>query len=389
MRVDLASLGTFNRIGTAGANQAADALSMLTGLDTFVETTKINFTPVDSIDALFSDVETAVAIEFEGGLEGHALLVFDEPSADRVLEELAGPDEEPNAAYLNEVANIMTSSFVDGWAEQLSETIDISTPTTVEDPTGRVPSDDLADFSFVFESDIGIGEPDHECRFYLLPDPTSFLEMLQESGDDSTDDAVSVRELSTFIRLTAAGAETVATNLEMMTGIETDVAITHLDFVPIKDVASSIDESEYLGTVFEFGGAMDGYLAVMFEEAGAGTVTQALLPEGAEGEDMQQSAIEEIGNITASGFIDGWANALDTTIDHSVPDFVDDMGRAVLESVAVQLARTQEFGYVFDVSITAGEPMNCRLFAFPEAEGFRSVVSGLDEDLDVSSVERV
>lgn len=389
MRVDLASLGTFNRIGTAGANQAADALSMLTDLETFVETTKINFTPVGSIDALFSDVETAVSVGFQGGLEGHALLVFDEPSADHVLESLGGPDQDPDVTYLNEVANIMTSNFVDGWAEQLSETIDISTPKAVDDPTGRVPTDELADFSFVFESNISFGDPGHGCRFYLLPDPTSFLEMLQESGDDSTEGHVSIRELSTFIRLTAAGAETVATNLEMMTGIETDVAVTHLDFIPIKDVASTIDESEYLGTVFEFGGTMDGYLAVMFEAAGASTVTEALLPAGAEGEAMEQSAIEEIGNITASGFIDGWANALDTTIDHSVPDFVDDMGRAVLESVAVQLARSQEFAYVFDVSITAGEPMNCRLFAFPEAEGFRRVVSKLDEDLDVSSVERV
>lgn len=389
MRVDLASLGTFNRIGTAGATQAADALSMLTGSDTFVESTKINFTPIDSIDSLFTDVETAVAIDFHGGLEGNALLVFDESSADHVLEELSEPDQEPNSAYLNEVANIMTSSFVDGWAEQLSETIDISTPTTVEDPAHQVPSDELADFSFVFESEITVGEGDNVCRFYLLPEPKSFLGMLQESGDGSTETAVSIRELSTFISLTAAGAETVATNLEMMTGIETDVAVTHLDFVPIKDVARAIDESEYAGTVFEFGGAMDGYLAVMFESDSVATVTDALLPDGASGDAMQQSAIEEIGNITASGFIDGWANALDTTIDHSVPDFVDDMGQAVLESVAVQLARSQEFAYVFDVTITAGDPLNCRLFAFPEADGFRKVVSGLDEDLDVSTVERV
>ena len=389
MRVDLASLGTFNRIGTAGADRAADALSMLTGSETFVQTTKVNFTPIDSIESLFSDVETAVAIEFGGGLEGHALLVFDERSGEYVLDELSGPAQEPDGSSLNEVANILTSSFVDGWAEQLSETIDISTPRTVEDPTHKVPADDLADFSFVFESDIGIGGPDRACRFYLLPDPESFLEMLQESGDSTTETAVSIRELSTFISLTAAGAETVATNLEMMTGIETDVAVTHLDFVPIKDVARAIDESRYTGTVFEFGGAMDGYLAVMFESESVRTVTEALLPEGASGDAMEQSAIEEIGNITASGFIDGWANALDTTIDHSVPDFVDDMGQAVLESVAVELARTQEFAYVFDVTITAGKPMNCRLFAFPEADGFRNVVSGLDADLDVSSVERV
>ncbi|MDR5656854.1 chemotaxis protein CheC [Halodesulfurarchaeum sp. HSR-GB] len=388
MRVDLASLGTFNRIGTAGATTAAEALATLTDAETFVETTKVNFAPIDSIDALVADFETAIAVEYEGGLEGHALLVFDGESADFVLSELAGTGPDPDPAYLNEVGNILTSSFVDGWAEQLAETIDISTPTTIEDPTQRVPDADLAEFSFVFESQIEVGTG-HECRFYLLPDPTSFLEMLQEAAADASDSAVSVQELSTFIRLTAAGAETVAENLEAMTGLATDVAVTHLDFVPIKDVSGAVDESEYVGTVFEFSGVMDGFLAVLFEAEHARTVTEALVPGDATDEGIQRSAIEEIGNITASGFIDGWANALGTTIDHSVPDFVDDLGQAVLESVAVQLGRNQEFAYVFDVAITAEDPLTCRLFAFPDADGFQSVISALDEDLDVSTVERV
>lgn len=388
MRVDLASLGTFNRIGTAGASRAADGLATLTGVDTFVERTKINFAPVDSISELFSDVETAVAIEFDGGLSGNALLVFDEASADYVLEQLGPDGTEADPAYLNEVTNIMTSSFVDGWAELLEETIDISTPTAVDEPPARVPEDDLVDFSFVFQSDVAVG-PGHSCRFYLLPDPESFLEMLQEAGEASSDGGVSVDELSTFIRLTAAGADTVAENLEAMTGIETDVSVTHLDFVPVEDVASVVDDDEYVGTVFGFEGTLDGYLAVLFAADGANTVADALMPGDAPDEGLRRSAIEEIGNVTASGFIDGWANALGTTIAHSVPDFVDDMGRAVLESIAVRLGQSQEFAYVFDVTITAGEPLTCRLFAFPDAEGFRTIVSGLDEDLDVSSVERV
>ncbi|MFB6122462.1 MAG: chemotaxis protein CheC [Haloferacaceae archaeon] len=380
MRVDLASLGTFNRIGTAGARKAADALSTLTGAQTRVETTKINFAPVDSVSALFDDVETAVAIEFDGGLEGHALLVFDANSAEYVLDALG---EDADETYLHEVANILTSSFVDGWAEQLDDTIDIATPSTVEEPPHRVPDADLADFSFVFESDLGVGD-DHECRFYLLPDPQSFLEMLQESEQNSSE-GVSVRELSAFIRLTAAGAETVATNLETMTGIETDVSVSHLDFVPVEDVANVVDAEEYVGTVFQFTGTIEGFLAVMFAADGANAVADALVPGDAGEEGLRRSAIEEIGNVTASGFVDGWANAMGTTIDHSVPDFVDDMGKAVLESIAVQLGQSQEFAYVFDVTITAGEPLTCRLFAFPDADGFRTVVSGLD----VSTVERI
>ncbi|UWG48033.1 Chemotaxis protein CheC, inhibitor of MCP methylation [Halanaeroarchaeum sp. HSR-CO] len=388
MRVDLASLGTFNRIGTAGAQRAADALATLTGMETFVETNKINFAPVETVSTLFGESETAVGIEFDGGLEGQALLVFDEASAEQVLSELASGETEPTGEYLHEVANIMTSSFVDGWAEHLDEIIDISTPSTVDSVPRWDEHPAFEAFSFVFESDIAIGSAGHECRFYLVPEPTGFLEAIRAAGDESPETDVNVRELSTFIRLTAAGAETVATNLEAMTGIETDVAVSHLDFIPVEDVPGVVEADQHVGTVFQFSGAMDGYLAVLFEDQAANTITGALTPNDPD-EAMRQSAIEEIGNITASGFVDGWANALDTTIDHSVPDFVDDMGRAVLESIAVELGMSQEFAYVFDVVLTADEPMTCRLFAFPEADGFRSLVSSLDADLDISSVERV
>lgn len=389
MRVDLASLETFNRIGTAGARRAADGLSSLTDLETFVQTTKINFAPVDSLSSLFDADSTTVAIEFDGGLDGRALLAFDDDTVAHVLSNLTGAGDDPDPTYLEEVANIMTSSFVDGWAEHLAETIDISTPTADAGFPGQDQFATVHEFTFVFQSDIGIGGDDHSCSFYMLPEPTSFLETLQDAGDGSPETDVNVGELSTFIRLTAAGAETVATNLEMMTGIETDVAVSHFDFVPVEDLPAVVDVDEHVGTVFQYSGAMDGYLAVLFEATAAETITGALSSHSADDEAIKQSAIEEIGNITASGFIDGWANALDTTIDHTVPDFVDDMGRAVLESIAVELGMTQEFAYVFDVEITAAEPMRCRMFALPEADSFQSLVTNLDEDLDVSSVERV
>ncbi|MFB6134970.1 MAG: chemotaxis protein CheC [Halanaeroarchaeum sp.] len=389
MRVDLDSLGTFNRIGTAGAARAADALSTLTGLDTTVETTRINFAPVEDLSTPVDDDATAVSIQFEGGLRGHALLVFDAESAEHVLAELDGAGHDPDSAALEEVTNIVTSGFVDGWADHLDATIDISTPTALEEapPGTRLPT--LDGFSFVFQSELLVEGPGHGATFHLLPDSTQFLETIDEAGDGAGDRAVGVPELSAFIRLTAAGGETVAENLGAMTGIETDVAVSHLQFVPIEDVPRVVPAEQYTGTVFQFSGAMAGYLAVLFETDAADAIAAAMAPGETIGESMRQSALEEIGNVIASSFIDGWANALDTTIDHSVPDFVDDMGRAVLESVAARLARTQEFAFVFDVAITADAPTSCRVFAFPDQSDFRSVVSALDEDLDVSTIERV
>lgn len=388
MRVDLQSLGTFNRIGSAGAEQAAAALTSLTGTETFVEQSTINFTPVEQADSVLDEDETHVMIEFDGALDGRALLVFDRESADYVLENLQGAGSDPDRTYLHEVANIMTSSFVDGWAEDLPDTIDISTPTALDDATLVPEGEALDGSSFLFTSHIGI-DGDHRCRFFLVPEPTSFVTQLREVHSADTELDVQIDELTTFLRLTAAGAGTVSDQLEMMTGLETEVTVSHLNFVPIEEVPNTIDTDTYTGTVFQFEGPMDGFLSVLFDRSTADSVVSAMVPGDDVDTEMQQGALEELGNITASGFIDGWANALDTTIDHSVPDFVEDMGRALLESIAARLGQSQDFAYVFDVVITADEPMECRVFAFPDERGLQEVISSLDTDLDVTDVERI
>ncbi len=389
MRVDLKSLGTFNRIGSAGAERAAEALASLTGGETFVERTAINFTPVEHVDAVLDGEETQVAIEFGGALEGRALLVFEEESGEYVLGNLQGAGSDPDPAYLHEVANILTSSFIDGWAEHLHGTIDISTPGALDPDQPLVPPGQALDgSSFLFTSTIGM-EGGHECRFFLVPEPRSFVETLREGSRAGTPLDVDIDELTAFLRLTAAGAGTVSEQLGMLTGIDAEVSVSHLNFVPVEKVPNAIDAGTYTGTIFRFEGPMEGFLVVLFDESTADSVAEAMMPGAADDPARQRGAIEELGNITASGFIDGWANALGTTIDHSVPDFVDDMGRAVLESIAAELGQQQEFAYVFDVVITADEPMSCRIFAFPDETGLGDVITSLDADLDVSSVERL
>jgi chemotaxis protein CheC len=41
------------------------------------------------------------------------------------------------------------------------------------------------------------------------------------------------------------------------------------------------------------------------------------------------------------------------------------------------------------VEITAGDPMSCRVFAFPDEAGLQTTISSLDADMDVADVERL
>jgi len=55
--------------------------------------------------------------------------------------------------------------------------------------------------------------------------------------------------------------------------------------------------------------------------------------EGGEFTDMQFSALKELSNVLTSGFIDGWANALDTTIEIGTPALDRSKGDEIADEV--------------------------------------------------------
>jgi two-component system chemotaxis sensor kinase CheA/chemotaxis protein CheC len=64
--------------------------------------------------------------------------------------------------------------------------------------------------------------------------------------------------------------------------------------------------------------------------------------------DQHKQAIEELGNIMTSGFVDGWANVLQTSVDHTPPRLVHDMGRAIVDPLAAQVGQHQEHAFIID-----------------------------------------
>ncbi|CQH54918.1 taxis cluster protein CheC [Halobacterium hubeiense] len=357
MRVDLDSLASFSHTGAEGGRRAADALETLTGVPAHCELSRTTLVDADGLSAFLGDASTRIAVPFDGVLAGRALVSFDEPFAARVAEETG-----MGGGALPEVANILTSGFVDGWAEEADDTIDIQPPEPADDESlvGDVAVADGA--AFVFESRIGLAGVDGVCRFAVLPAPEEFVDYL---GDN---DALSPDALASYAQLTAQSADAVADHLGAMTGIDPNAVESHFDFVPVEDVPSLLDDAAYEGAVFETDGPVSTVLAVLFDESEAGAVADALVPGGDPDADLAESAIAELGNVTASGVLDGWANALDTTIDISTPSHVHDDGRAVLDTVAAAYGRHADTVAVVDATVALSDDLTCRVCAFPSPE---------------------
>jgi chemotaxis protein CheY-P-specific phosphatase CheC len=395
MRVDIQSLETFNQLAYEGAEQATAMLTQMTGIDAAVDVTKITLMDrADVGDELAGDDYVGVQFGFTGPLTGDTTLVFEEACTDSIVEALPGGAAEGSMkeSSVKEIGNIMMSGFIDGWADYLGTTIDHTPPAYVEASGADVlPAGDAAeptaadDQVFVFKSYIQWpGEhADLEFYIYMLPDYAELADLMADStsGDG---DAIPIDKLSVFNEMTQAGTATAAENVTQMTGIETEAEVTRINFAPIEDVPKQVDSRSYVGTAVEFEGTPSGYLMILFDEDSAMNVAEALMPMEPDGEgftDMHESAIQEMGNIMTSGFIDGWANVLQTSVEHTPPRVVHDMGRAIMDPLAAQVGQHQEHAFIIESTMqTAGLEFQSEIHALPDDTELTAALEDLEVD---------
>lgn len=378
MNVNIESLGTFSRAAHEGAERAAQNLSGMTGLDAEVDVTKMTLASAEDL-ARDDEERVAVAIDFDGGIRGGTLLSFAPDSAETLLDALM-PGADLSESAVCELGNVVTSGFVDGWADELGTTIDIRPPTYVEGEQGDLllsaGLDSERDHAFVFQSQVGAVGEELDVAFHMFPEPAS-METILADGDD-----IPLEKLGTLREMAHTGAATASESVSMMTGIGTEVDITTLSFVPVEDVPAELSEQRHVGVVLAFEGMPGGYIMILLDESSAREVVTALMPgtETVESFDgMAQSAVQELGNVMASSFIDGWANVLDTTIDISTPKFVHDMGTAVAESIVTRLGQQQEFAFFFDTTLRAADrEFDCDVYAIPDEGELREALDELE-----------
>jgi chemotaxis protein CheC len=194
----------------------------------------------------------------------------------------------------------------------------------------------------------------------------------------NAEEALPIESFTAFSDMIADGAEQASADISAMTGTETSVEVSRLSFVPIEGVPMQLDDTTRTGVVLEFEGTPSGYIAILFDEPSSERIASALLPGADAGAAMRQSAIQEIGNIITSGFVDGWANRLETTIEISPPQFVKDLGPAIIDPLATELAQQQDYAFLIDSTIrTADQEFTCDIYALPNEKELHDALDQL------------
>jgi chemotaxis protein CheC len=183
-----------------------------------------------------------------------------------------------------------------------------------------------------------------------------------------------IRKLGLFNKMAKEGGNTVADHLSQMTGMETEMDITKINFIDIPDIKTHVGHEKQIGISIEMLEPPHGHILFLFNADSAKELARGMIGDMGDTDssesgftDMERSAIEEIGNIMTSGFIDGWANVLETTIDMSTPTFTYGPGSGMVDDLVGD--RQNEMALMFDSRVRALESdINVTVYTFPELE---------------------
>jgi chemotaxis protein CheC len=121
-----------------------------------------------------------------------------------------------------------------------------------------------------------------------------------------------------------------------------------------------------------------------FDDQTAATIAEQMTGQEVDGDlnQMHQSALQEICNILTSGFIDGIANTLETTIDMETPtlerDHTDDIAEQTVSHIQMD-----SLSIVLDSLVDLAEQdteFKLRIFLIPDPGSFVNLIDKLDID---------
>lgn len=193
---------------------------------------------------------------------------------------------------------------------------------------------------------------------------------------------VDIRKLSFINKMGRVGASGVADNMSKLIGEDAEMEVTKTNFIDVADIESQLDGGKRVGVRVRLLEEPHGHILVLFPEESAKKITALMLQDVVEDMSdvsgkMARSAVEEMGNMMASGFIDGWADIMGRTIDTAAPQLVYASDKEIV--VRTASLGGDDIALFFDSSLNVPSyQIEAELYAFPNLEEFVTMVNDME-----------
>ncbi|MFZ0005627.1 MAG: chemotaxis protein CheC [Methanoregula sp.] len=180
------------------------------------------------------------------------------------------------------------------------------------------------------------------------------------------------------------GAAHAATTLSQMLSSTVEMSVPKIKVVDVAKLADHIGEEPAALVIFELQGEFPhgGYIIVYISRKSAVRLTNTMLgltdPDRPLDE-MDESALIEIGNIMASAFLDATAELLGFVMLPSPPSLTIDMAHAAMQSLIAQMQEEIDEVMLFSTELICEEhKIDSDIIMMPEVSMLKTFVERLE-----------
>jgi chemotaxis protein CheC len=185
-------------------------------------------------------------------------------------------------------------------------------------------------------------------------------------------------ELDALRELANIGSGTAATALSSMLGRSIDVTVPSALALPLAEAVEEVGHpaAEATGVVLPIVGELDAIVLMIFTERDAAQVCALLGVEA--GTELGQSALNEVGNIVGTAYINALAAITGLAIEPAPPQGATDMLGAIVETVLAQNAAAHDLALLLDSDLLVeNEACSFSFVLVPTAESVGELLKRL------------
>lgn len=181
------------------------------------------------------------------------------------------------------------------------------------------------------------------------------------------------------------GAGNATTALSQMINTKIDMKVPNVELLEFKNLPDIVGGAEKIvvGILFTLQGSIDGMMMFMMDKPASRHLVNQLLGDNLKSEadkfnEMELSALNEIGNIIAGAYLSSLSGLTNLVITSSVPYMAIDMAGAILSVPAIEFSKIGDKALLIETEFGDDlKAVNGYFILIPTLESYGAILSSL------------
>ena len=179
------------------------------------------------------------------------------------------------------------------------------------------------------------------------------------------------------------GAGNATTAIANMLGLRIDMSVPEVAFLPVEELGSAIGSEDEIivGILLGVEEDIDGSMMFLMDMASAHHIVNKLMMRddsyNEPFDEMDLSAIKEVGNIIAGSYLSALSGLTNLTIVPSVPFVAVDMAAAILSVPAVQFGIFGDNALMINTDFSDDLGIKGHFILMPEEDSYAKILTAL------------